>query len=362
MSLVFDPDWITELKGQYAHRPRFQQPALYHFATHPKWESKRQVIENSVAALSSTVQHRVIKCLRNPDQFFTTRNELFVGDWLRSLGYDPEYERALGTQTPDWYVSVDKISSEFLVEVASILAPKVIQDEQRLWQELRDRLDSIEHFFYLWIGTINTSTLKGKKMKPIVRFVQNWLDQFDPTTTHDVHDIMYRDTDLEIEFKLVPRQIIDRKTIATSGPVFSQWVDINLLKGTISKKINKYKKAKDLHIPLVIAIVPTFDSGFSIETLMDVLFGREQVVIPTGDINRDRSGMLTLKSQHDQLAVFNTRLSAIIWVEDADQSNFKVIHNPYACNPVQVQAFPGVPNLSVVEQDDYWGKLGWVVP
>lgn len=362
MSFVFDPDWIAELKARQAHRPNFQQPALYRLATLSEWANERQLIENSVSVLSPAAQQRVITCLRNPDQFFTTRNELRVGDWLQSLGYIPEYERPLGTQTPDWYVPASNTSPEFLVEVATILPPKAIQDEQRLWQELRDRLENIEHFFHLLIETRKTAALKGKNLKLIVRFVQDWLDQFDPTTTYEIHETIYRDADLEIKFELLPRQSTNREAVATAGPMFSQWVNIELLRGTISKKVNKYKKAKELRIPLVVAIAPTFDSGFDSETLMDVLFGREQVVISTEEVNRDRSGMVIPKHQDGQPMIFNTRLSAVIWIEGADQSRFKIVHNPYAHNPIPIQAFPGVPNFSVVKQDDQWGELGWMTP
>lgn len=362
MSLVFDQNWIAEFSERYARRPRYQQPALYRLATHSAWADERQKIERSVSLLPPDAQQRVITSLRNPDQFFTTLNELRVGDWLRNIGYSPEYERPLEKQTPDWYVPAGKVSPEFLVEVATILPPKVVQDEQRLWQELRDRLEDIEHYFHLWIGTGNTAALKGRNLKPIIRFVREWLDQFDPSTTHHLQKTTYRDGNLEIEFQLLPRKSTNRKSVATAGPIFSQMVNIELLRGTVSKKINKYKKAKDLKIPLLVAIAPTFDSGFDEDTLMDVLFGREHIVLATGELNRDRTGLVMPKNQGGQPVVFNTRLSAVIWIDSSDQSKVKIVHNPYARTPVPIHAFPGVPNFSVLEQDKRRRELGWITP
>ena len=367
MALVFDPEWIQGLEARYGRRPSYQQPALYRVATQPEWAQERQKIEHWVSSISAAKQAQVINRLRDPDHFYTTYNELLVGDLLRQCGHQPEYERPLGGKTPDWFVPSEGDIPAFFVEVATIFPPEQVAHEVRLWDELRSRLEQIQHYFHLLIHATPGMSLAGKDMARIVRFVKEWLDSFDPQVTNQPHEVTYRDGDLCVRFTLVPRKTKNQAPIATGGPVFVWWVNPKRLRDALRQKLRKYRQAKELEVPLAIALVPTFDSGFGEDDLLDVLFGKEQMTvyfqnlkIVATQMGRDKTGIVTPKLQEGQPIVLNTRLSSVLWVRHSHPVGMKVVHNPYARFPLSPHAFPGFPNLVVVNQDATPFELGWV--
>ncbi|MBE7556684.1 MAG: hypothetical protein HS126_37010 [Anaerolineales bacterium] len=369
MHFVFDSQWVEDLKARYQQLPNYRRPRLYYLATQPKLEEERRKIEQWVAQTPISNQEILIKRLRNPDQFFTTYNELVVGDLLRQCGHQLEYEKRFGSKTPDWYIAAKNELSGFVVEVATIFPTKQLQAEMQSWDELRYRLGEIEHYFHLWLSSPSQASLAGKKIKPIVQFVKEWLNTFDPKVTRQSHEITYQDGKLQIKFALIPRKTEHKKAVEVAGPTFTQWVNVELLRDTISKKLKKYREVKDMNIPLVVAIVPTFSAGFDEETLLDALFGQEQMQLSMYDdeivdtqMTRDRRGIIAPRFQDGQPVVFNTSLSAVLWLQDTQEFKAKIVHNPYASNPIPPQAFLGFPNLITIAQDNESMELKWVIP
>lgn len=366
-TLVFDPNWIQYLETRYGQRPRYQQPALYRLAMQPKWAEERQKIEDWVSLIPASKQAQVITRLRDPGQFHTTYNELLVGDLLRQCGHQPEYERPLGGKTPDWFIPPEGDIPAFFVEVATVFPPEQVAHEVRLWDELRSRLEQIQHYFHLLIHATPGMSLAGKDMVRIVRFVKEWLDSFEPQVTNQPHEVTYRDGDLCIRFTLVPRKTKNQAPIATGGPVFVWWVNPKRLRDALRQKLRKYRQAKELGVPLAIALVPTFDSGFSEDDLLDVLFGQEQMTvyfqnrkIVATQMGRDKTGIVTPKLQEGQPIVFNTRLSCVLLVRHSHPVGMKVVHNPYARLPLPSRAFSGFPSLVIVSQNATSFEMGWV--
>lgn len=367
MTWVFDPDWIKELHARYGQRPSYQQPSIYRLATNPEWAEERKRIEQWVHLLPESKQGEVIDKLRDSDQFYTAYNELVIGDLLRQCEHQPEYEKPLGDKIPDWYIPSREDFPPFYVEVATVFPPPQFQDEMRRWDELRSRLTQIEHYFHLGLSVNPRASLANKDQKPIVDFVGKWLDGFDPDTTTQQEETAYQDGDLRIRFTLIPRGTGGRAPIATAGPVLVWWVNSKRLRDVLRKKLNKYRQVKDMKVPLVIAIAPTFESGFDLDDLLDALFGKEQVTIYlrndeiTGTkTGRDRTGIITPKVRGDKPIVLNTRLSAVLWVTSSRPARMVAIHNPDACFPLSPQVFPRVHNLVVVEEESGHYKMGWV--
>jgi len=367
MAQVFDPDWIKELHAQYGQRPNYQQPPIYRLATNPEWAEERERVEQWVCLLPENKQNEVIARLREGDQFYTTHNELVVGDWLRQCGHQPEYEKPLGDKIPDWYVPSIGDLPPFYVEVATVFPPPEFQDEMQRWDELRSRLAQIEHYFHLGLSVNPGASLVNKDQKSIVDFVNKWLDGFDPDVTTQQEETTYQDGDLRIRFSLIPRRTRGKAPVATAGPVLIWWVNSQHLRDVLRKKLHKYRQAKYMKIPLVIALVPTFESGFDTDDLLDALFGKEQVTvywrndeIIATETGRDRTGIVTPKVQGGKPIMMNTRLSAVLWVTSSQPARAKVIHNPYARFPLYPQVFPELPNLVVVKEEAGFYELGWV--
>ncbi|GEM_PF-6175158 len=369
MNLVFDFQLIEKLKASYNNRPKYQWPELYNLAIDPDWEEERREIESRVAMLTDKDRQTLIEQLRNPKLFLTTYNELAVGVLLIKCGHQVEYEKPIIKKTPDWYVIPNNTSNSFIVEVASILPTKKLQSEMQSWAELRYRLGKIEHYFHLMLSSTSRSALSGKKISRIVKFVEEWLNKFDPEDTKQMHDNIYEDDDLQITVTLMPRETKHKKAVEVGGPIFTEWINVELLRDTISKKLKKYREVKKMKIPLVVAVIPAFESGFSESSLLDALFGQEQMFFPKTDyeivrtqMTRDRRGIISPRLQKGEHVVLNTTLSAVFWVSNARKASAKIIHNPNAHNPISPQIFPSFPNLVVAHSDQNSLELKWMIP
>ena len=277
MSKTFESVWVGEIKRRYENLPSFQQPALYRVAVLPEWEENRLVIENIISSFPEEQQEKINQRIRNPDLFLTTYNELIVGNMIKSRGHKLEYEKPIGEKTPDWYVSNEEGGTEYVVEVLTILPSKEIQAEIQAWNELRLRIQKVEHYYHLFMSARETNAIIGKDLKPIVRFVQDWFSTFGLNDPPDNDELIYKDQNMNIRFKLLSRKTSHKRSVEVAGPAFTQWVNSDLLRNSISKKLTKYREAKDAHIPLIVAVFPTFDSGLNIDSLFDVLFGNEQI-------------------------------------------------------------------------------------
>ena len=367
MTPVFEPAWIQDLEKRYGRQPRYCQPDLYRLATDPRWAQERENIERWVSLLPEASQKKVVCRLRQPDQFFATYSELVVGDLLRRCGHQPEYEKPLRDGTPDWYVYPAEDIPAFFVEVATVFPTPEVQARIREWNELRFRLEEIEHYFHLWISAPETS-LKGADQKRIVQFVRGWLDTLDPEAVNEPQEMIDENENLRISFQAIPKKVACKGPIATGGPGITFWINARRLQQVLKNKLKAYRQVKEEGAPLVVALVPTFESGFSEDDVLDALFGQEQVIISLrGDeiiaveSRRDETGLITPKFRRGKTpVVHNRRLSAVLWVTTTAPPNMKVFHNPYALHPLPPQAFRGFPNLVVVhEGTDAW-KLEWV--
>lgn len=370
MILVFTPNWIQDLETRYDGRPSYQQPFLFRLARGPELAEERERIEWWVSSLPVEKQPGVIARLRDPSHFHPTYNELLVGHFLRHCGHQPDYERPLGEKKPDWYVSPMKGVPRFVVEVATVYAPKQAQTEKRLWDELQSRLEQIEHCFHLSLNAAPGISLAGKDLRSIVRIVQARLDTLDPEATQP-EEVTFEDGDFCVRFTLIPRGTKTRAPIGAAMPVLVQWLSSDRLRKSITRKLHKYPKAKELGIRLVIALAATPDSGFGGDELLDALFGQEQLTVYFDsdtmvgtEMGRDSKGVVAPRLREGKRVVFNRRLSAVIWITQrfSQPARMNVIHNPYANLPLPREAFTGFPNLVVVEQDARSLGLDWVTP
>jgi len=145
-----------------------------------------------------------------------------------------------------------------------------------------------------------------------------------------------------------------------------------------TKKINKYKSVKEFGLNFVIALnitnMPAGEHG-----LLRELFGKTKITIKRSksgesagaEVGIDFSGLLTPKPGLGGRAQ-NTRLSAVLnvksrWVEREVKNEqasrmhfFRVIHNPWASNPLSHEFFSGYPQYNKISEDQTGMSLGWI--
>jgi hypothetical protein len=354
MGYVFDERWIAELTKQNVLKSKHQQSRLYRLIIDPKRSELREWIEQQVALLPSNKQHRVVGQLRSIRSFEATCNELVVGATLRRFGHDPQYEADLGGKTPDWYVDLVGHAQFFIVEVVTVFPPQEVMREEQLGEQLRDRLQSIQDYFHLMLNVEHGNSLVGVDQVAIVRFAAEWLRSISPTDRGQPHKTRYTSDGFSMDLTAVPRKTSHKASVLSGGPLTTMWVDSRRLKNALRQKLSKYRQAKELGIPLAVAVVPTFSSGLGADDLLDVLFGQEQLVLQhEGDtilgsgMSRARNGMILPQGSDDESVVLNTRLSAVLLILGTELSDVKVVHNPYARHPISQAVFPGSSHLSL---------------
>ena len=124
------------------------------------------------------------------------------------------------------------------------MPPKEIQAEIQAWNELRYRIQNIEHYFHLFMTARPTKAIIGKDIKAIFRFVQDWLSTFDLNTPPDKEELIYKDHDLIITFKLLHRKTSYKRSVEVAGPAFTQWVNNELLRNAIFKETYEISRSK----------------------------------------------------------------------------------------------------------------------
>src|ERR1039457_4147014 len=102
-SIVFTSEWIQTAEKRYGHRPRSLKPLPYLIATDRQFLPIRQKIESWVADMPEAGREKMTPNLRSNDNFWHACHELVVGNFLKELDLQTEFERKLGEQTPDWF-------------------------------------------------------------------------------------------------------------------------------------------------------------------------------------------------------------------------------------------------------------------
>ncbi len=274
MQIVFEEKWIQELRERY-ERPGVYAPGLFRVATDTYWKYIRDEIEKWFALLSQESQVSLIKNLRNTKSFLHAYNELAVAGIFLDLGFQVEYEKECNGLTPDWLIiSKDKTTS-FLVEVFSRVSSKEEESRERQTSELTRRLELIPVGISLLVRYQDLShlvELNSQLTKRVANLVSKWLTEKTRTL---------RET---VEFNGLVFEVIGynkKSHVLVAGPTSGAFVVNNMpVVENIEEKVAKYKNISEtLEIPLIVAIVPSFNTAIEVDNLEEILFGNEVFVV-----------------------------------------------------------------------------------
>jgi len=331
---VFTDEWVRRIRSRYERLPSYQRPYIYSIATSDACQTMRAEIEEWIADLPQVSQKSLIRKLQSPENFMQTYHELAVGNILKRLGYQVEYEKSIADLTPDWYVQPRGEMPAFIVEVFTANISDIMSCKERQVRDLLGRLQRIPIGVVLRIKFYRTEvTLDPRLNKRITKKIQQWLTDNAPPVGAQlclggiIFEIIHRD----VSYPNV-------RFIAT-GEIFR--VNPRPLLKNLEAKIRKYKKLfTEAGIPLVIAVVADPRTGLGLDDLVDVLFGQEAVEVffekSTGAI----IGQGPTRMADGLLRKTIPELSAIVWVwEFLGEWRIKAVHNQKAVNPLPANAF-----------------------
>lgn len=326
---VFSEEWVQQIKKRYERCEDFQRPPLRVVATDPKLQPMRDQIESWVKNLSEEQQKKVIQNLRSTENFLHTYHELVVGSLLKDFEFLPEYEKDLNGQTPDWYVSTEENDPPFIVEVFTSNVSDTQRGDELQTRDLQGRLRQIPLDFGLHISLNDEIVeLTPRLNKKIANDIRKWLIQNNPSVEVELNLE-------ELTAKVISR---DRGYTGVQYAGFSKGFGVNPkpLRKNIEDKVAKYKMLiASIKMPLVIAVVADFLTGFGSDELKDVLFGQEVFNVTFNKKTMEHVNQ-TVSQKNNGLFLEKPLLSAAIWIwqEYFSEWKMKTFVNPIAQNPL----------------------------
>jgi hypothetical protein len=284
---VFPPEWVAKLKAKYQGRSRQIYPKNYFLFTADELQPDRDQIERWVDLLPEKKHANLIGRLREPDLLNEAFNELAVGDSLRRMGHEVEYEPEIGALTPDWFVRPRNSTQPFIVEVVSSQPPKERERRDDGWERLRLRFQeeltgnshiSVQPPFSFEDGFADLPS--EKQQKGIVRKIQEWINSDPPEGAQvSVNDI---------EFHFVGTRH-DATGVYCGMGITPFTVDVSSLRRSVRVKASKYKLVgEEHHLPFLVTVILDFSTGRDIRDLKEVAFGTEgrRIVTSRGGAKR----------------------------------------------------------------------------
>lgn len=326
---VFNEENVQELKRRYEQKLDSEKPIIYLIAVDQRLQYLRDEIEEMVATLPISKQQAVIPRLINANNFIDTYSELAVGNIIKQLGYQLEYDKKLEGFTPDWYVYSKQKIPDFIIEVFTTDSFSVNNrsQEYRNVKSLEERLRGIPVGATVILAVEKHECLDQGRNKQITKEIKHWLINKKPLTG-TYYSSEYFTCEL-VEYN-------------PSYPSLKPFVEpkMNLLnpdrlKQNIKDKIRKYGQ---LAMPLVLAVVTDPTLG---EKLINLLVGEAQL-----KCNYNKStGLEEFETSFSYNGLFQEKpdLTTVIWLNKAwNTSEWKmtaIYNNPFALRPLPAYTF-----------------------
>ncbi len=304
---VFSAEWIDQIKNRYEQKPKHQRPEIYFVATSDKYKELRNEVEEWVADFPKATQNKLIPKLQSSENSIqNTYHELAVGNMLKKLGFQIEYEKKVDGLTPDWYIQPKDKTPAFIVEVSTVNLSEETKKSDKQVVDLLSRLKQISVGVNLNINFNRDKVVLDPKLnKTISKKVGCWLLNENPSVGAqlDLNGVVFEIILFNDKFRRVQPM----------GASYASFVNSKHLRKKIKKKISRYKKQAEMGIPLVIAAAADPEMGYDFENFKEALI------------------KLNTKKE----------LSAAIWVGETESSEreIKAIHNPAAMNPLPNTTF-----------------------
>jgi hypothetical protein len=376
---VFEERWLKSLEKRYDLASKYTTPFIARLALDPITVKERDKIEKWFQSLPEDTKPDILGRLRSKSsqQHFSAYYELVLYQFFKSKEYSVSIHPNLEEGEPDLLIAGQNLEKPIIIEIATVFdTPDWIKEERKA-DLILDQLNKIEHYFFISVIFHSDHIPERVDYRKLKRFVKQWLDSFDPNTTHAIQETEYEADELKLTLSLLPKKTIKKGPVVGSHMLPARFVGTIQLRRMLDKKINKYTSVKDLKLPFIIALnianMPAGETG-----LLDELFGKLQVVIRktsndkpvSAEERRDFSGLFTPKPGLGGKPQ-NTRLSAVLivksrWLERGEKEqakrlhDFGIIYNPWACNPLDHEIFEGYPQFVTISEDEKGKTFDWI--
>lgn len=377
---VFEESWVKALEQRYRSASKYTTPFIARLALDPVLSLERAKIEDWFQTLPEDAKPDILGRLESisSSQHFGAYYELVIYRFFKSIGYSVTIHPKLPEGEPDLLVTGKNLAKPIIIEVATVFDDPSWQKEEQKFSLILEQLDKIEHYFFVMVSVYSEHIPGRVDYKKLKQFVSGWMDSFDPKITHTTQETRYQADGLNLNLTLLPKKTLEKAPIVGSYMLPARFIGGKQIRSVLEKKINKYKSAKQLKVPFVIALHLT-DRPVGEKGLLRELFGKDKVTIKrnvNGEVistewGIDFSGLLTPKAGLGGKAR-NRRLSAVLnieskWLEREEEGEqarrthyFRLIHNPWAYNPLSHEFLKGYPQYDKISEDQTGISLGWI--
>lgn len=374
---VFEEEWLKDLSRRYNYRNRYTAPFIAKLAFDPILRPERDIIEVWFDRLPEEAKPDISARLRstNSRDHFGAYFELVLHQILIDMGFAVYFHPKITEGNPDLLIEGKNLSKPTFIEVATVFDEPKWEKEEQKFNIILEKLNAIEHYYSLIISNESERIPADVDYEKLRYSIESQLDSLYSNAMSNPNEFQYKEDELTLHVTAIPNLARSPILLAHGGQ--ARFAGTEQLRSAIEKKINKYKSVKELGLGFIVALnlanVPAGEQG-----LLNTLFGDQVVRIQRNlrgepisvKEGRNLKGLFTPKPGLGGKAR-NTRLSAVFnivskWPErDMDEPirrvhNIRIIHNPWASNPLDVDVFKSLPQFTVLSEDDAGITLGWI--
>lgn len=374
---VFEEEWVREIGQRYDYRNKYTAPFVTKLALDPILKPEKDKIEEWFNRLPDVTKPEILGRLRstNRREHFGAYFELVLHEHLKNFGFSVDFHPRLAEGEPDLLITGKNLSKPIVIEVATVFDEPQWEKEEQKFNVILEELDAIEHYYSVIISNESEQIPDDVNYDKLRHFIGSQLSSLYSRAISNPQEFEYKEGGLKLRLTALPN--LNRGPIILSYGGQARYVGTDQLRSAIENKIKKYKSVKELGLSFIVALnlanVPAGENG-----LLNVLFGDIVVRIRNNmkgeliDVKEGRNfkGLFTPKPGLGGKAR-NTRLSAVLnivskWPErDVGEPisrvhYFRIIHNPWALNPLGIEVFKDFPQFTVVSQDDTGITLDWL--
>lgn len=348
---VYSEDFTQQFKSGITGSSLVESLALRH---DPQVSRFREQIENWYAETERNAQKALLTPLRSKsdEEFWSAFFSLVVQRFIHRSGWRYVFH-PYEDKEPTFRVSPPS-GGDFDLEVASV-APRSAGGRERKVQLLMHELSAIESHF---IFAVHVRRWLPEDFEPgkVRAALEQWLVELAKDEQYASRRAQYLDDKIDIEFAILAKGDDSKNNCIGLwlAPLDVEEHDSGLKTAT-EKALEKARSeaGNGSKRPFVLALCHGDTWGMAENTIMHALYGKPRSVRARSGFGGGRRKVYDY-SRIFRRAIFNKQgneaLSAVLFVENRwhqgeVQYDMKLFHNPWATNPMPLEAFSILPQL-----------------
>jgi len=296
--------------------------------------------------------------------FFQAFSELAMHEILRY------HDIRVGTHAVrpgGWMTVKAHDDSEFGLGVVAYLPEMQLRGSMSVYRHLIRELNQIHHHYHFSVY-LKRWLPYDFDPRPIKRALQVWLDSLDDGDWHGKY-AEYRDDNIHLEFSILDKLNEDRRTLVRFriAPLHTPEV-LDCVGECISRLADAGDGDAPADKPLVATVFSNEHWSLPQAFMQDYMYGKPDYSFHWTTHNGRREQLRSYQQESSKYGFFSdsnyAHLSAVVladkeWARDKVVFSLRVLHNPWATNPLPRDCFGKFAQFTPIDQDGPTTHLAW---